>query len=242
MGSLLPFITAILLLVSFWQILSNTDGIFWFSGIAVLLIWLTGQRLARRRFWQFIHLWVNLSLVYLAQVLFTILLISDPVKYWLVIVWTLIWAGVFWLLRNYFLKLKDINDADYLSFNRFLYYLGLWLLATSLFYWITFINFSLWYGLLILLVAIWLWTRELLLMAEETVGKYFLWLLLLLTGQIFLATYLLPLSFLVSGTIIALWYYFMMDFIISREKKFKKYLFFFLAGVFILMLISFINY
>lgn len=239
---LLPFITPLLLLFGWWQILDNTDSVYWVSGLSLVLIWLTGRWLSRHYFWQFIYLWINLSLVYLAQVLFSILLISTTAKYWLVIIWTIIWLVVFWLLKNYFNKLKKINDLDYLSFNRFLYYLGFWLLATSIVYLIIFINFSLWYGLLILLVATYLWSRELLIMAEEETSKYFIWLLLLTTAQVFIATYLLPLNFLISGTIIALWYFFIVDFTITREKKFNKYLLLFLGAIFILLLSSIIKY
>ncbi len=242
MRNLLPFIVPFLLAVGWWQILDNPDLVFWVSVLSVALIWLTGRSLARRHFWQYLRLWINLSLVYLAQGAFLILLLSNSAKYWLLVLWVVIWLAVFWLLKNYFQKLKNITDTDYLSFNRFLYYLAFWLLTTSIFYWIIFIQFSLWYGLGLVLVAGYLWTRELLLLAEEEVSPYFIWLLLLLTAQVFLAAYLLPLSFLLGGTIVSLWYYFIVDFVINRERKFKKYLFFFLGGLVIILISSFINY
>ena len=128
---LIPFITPLLMTIGFWQIFSRPASVFVIGGISILLIIITGKILAKQNFIRFFRLWINLSLVYFTQVLFMIVLTSDSLRYWLSILWLLVWILVFWLLRNYFVKLKDINDLDYLSFNRFciIYLFGFCLVA-----------------------------------------------------------------------------------------------------------------
>lgn len=235
-----PIIIPLLLAASFWQIFIKPDNIYWAGAVAVILIFSAGRILAGKYFFQFFRSWVNLSLVYVAQILFSILLISDVLRNWLVVVWVIFWAIILWLLKNYFQKLKNINDLDYLAFNRFFYYLGFWLLASSLYYLIIFINFSLIYSLVILFVASYLWGRELMILAEEKINRYFIWLVLFTSLQIWLALYLMPISFLVAGAIATLWFFFIMDFTISQEKNFRRYLTLFLTSVLILLISSII--
>lgn len=80
-----------------------------------------------------------------------------------------------------------------------MYYLGFWLLATSLYYFVIFINFSLLYTIIILLLAIYLWGREIMIFADEPINKYFIWLVVFTSAQVLLVLYLLPISFLWPG-------------------------------------------
>jgi hypothetical protein len=234
----MPFITPVLLTLGFWRIFSNPVSIYWIAIASVVLIVLTGKILARHNFIRFFRLWINLAVVYIAQVLFMILLTSDSMRYWLAIIWLIIWNVVFWLLYSYFSKLKDINDLDYLSFNRFLYYLAFWLLSCSLFYLIVFINFSVIYSIIIMLIAIYIWSREIMIFTGEQLPRYFIWLLLLTSLEILLALYLMPLSFYVAGTIATLWIFFVLELLLLRSRHFIRYLSLFLAVVGFLLISS----
>ena len=238
--SLVPFITPLLLALSFWQIFSHPRSIFIIVPLAILLIWWTGKLLSRRYFLKFSRLWLNLSLVYVSQVLFVILLSSDIKRYWLTVVWVIIWGFILWLLRGYFRKLKEVNDLDYLAFNRFLYYLAFWLLTTSIFYLVVFINFSVIYSLIILLLATYLWAGEIIMFAGDNIDKRSIWLIILTTTQILWALYLLPLGFYIAGTIATLWIFFILELILSRSKHFIRYLGLFLVVVLLVFITAYI--
>ena len=237
---LIPFITPLLMTIGFWQIFSRPASVFVIGGISILLIIITGKILAKQNFIRFFRLWINLSLVYFTQVLFMIVLTSDSLRYWLSILWLLVWILVFWLLRNYFVKLKDINDLDYLSFNRFLYYLSFWLLSCSLYYLIIFINFSVVYSLGILLVATFWWSKEIMMFNNVQLPKFFIWLVLLTVAEILLALYLMPLGFYVAGTIATIWLFFVLELLLLRSRHFIRYLLLFLAAVIMLLITSII--
>ncbi|MBT7552840.1 hypothetical protein HN670_00045 [bacterium] len=237
---LIPFITPLLMTIGFWQIFSRPASVFVIGGISILLIIITGKILAKQNFIRFFRLWINLSLVYFTQVLFMIVLTSDSLRYWLSILWLLVWILVFWLLRNYFVKLKDINDLDYLSFNRFLYYLSFWLLSCSLYYLIIFINFSVVYSLGILLVATYWWSKEIMMFNNVQLPKFFIWLVLLTVAEILLALYLMPLGFYVAGTIATIWLFFVLELLLLRSRHFIRYLLLFLAAVIMLLITSII--
>jgi hypothetical protein len=235
---LLPFITPLLLTFGFWRIFSEPASVWVIGPISVLLIVITGKILSKYNFLRFFRLWVNLALVYFAQVLFMIVLTSDNLRYWLSILWLLIWIMVFWLLRNYFIKLKDINELDYLSFNRFLYYLSFWLLSSSLFYLIIFINFSLVYSLLILVITAYWWGKEILMFNNAQLPRFFIWLVLLTVAEILLALYLMPLGFYVAGTIATIWLFFVLELLLLKSKHFIRYLLLFLGAIVILLVTS----
>jgi hypothetical protein len=137
-------------------------------------------------------------------------------------------------------KLKDINDLDYLSFNRFLYYLSFWLLSCSLYYLIIFINFSVVYSLGILLVATYWWSKEIMMFNNVQLPKFFIWLVLLTVAEILLALYLMPLGFYVAGTIATIWLFFVLELLLLRSRHFIRYLLLFLAAVIMLLITSII--
>ena len=235
---LIPFITPILLTLGFWRIFTKPGSIYWITIASIVLIMLTGRILARSNFIRFFRLWINLAAVYIAQVLFMILLTSDAMRYWLAIIWLIVWSIVFWLLYHYFARLKNINDLDYLSFNRFLYYLSFWLLSCSLYYLIIFINFSVVYSMAIMLVAIYIWSKEIMIFTGEKLPHYFIWLLLLTSVEVLLALYLMPLSFYIAGTIATLWIFFVLELLLLRSKHFIRHLCVFLVVVSFLLVSS----
>ncbi|MBT4349903.1 hypothetical protein HOD19_03985 [bacterium] len=235
LASFIPFITPILITVGFWQIFNQPTNVFVVGIISIILILITGKILAKHNFIRFFRLWINLSLVYLAQVLFMIVLTSNNLRYGLAILWLFIWVLVFWLLSRYFVKLKDINDLDYLSFNRFLYYLSFWLLAVSLFHLIIFINFSVVYSIIFLLIAIYWWGKEILMFSSVQLPKFSIWLLLLTSLELLLVLYLAPLSFYVAGTIITVWVFFLLELLLLGSRHFIRYLLLFLVVIAILL-------
>ncbi|MCB9802521.1 hypothetical protein H6761_00690 [Candidatus Nomurabacteria bacterium] len=237
MQALLPFISPILLAFGFWRFLVKPDDIWLISVLSIALIILTVKILAKRHFFGFFRLWINLSIVYLAQILFLIILNVNSLRYLLTVLWIGIWYLVFLLIAKYFKNLKNINDFDYLAFTRFLYYLSFWLLASSLYYLIIFINFSLWWTLAILLLTAGFFAKEILLLSEKISSKL-LWLLLFSLGQLLLALYLMPISFYLAGTIACLWLFFFLEWNLFGQKGFLKFFWLFVGAIALLLLSS----
>lgn len=235
MQILWPFISPILLAFTYWRFFVQPESFFWISLFAIGLIIITVKILAKKHFLSFFRLWINLSIVYMAQILFLVVVNVNSLRYSLVVLWVLVWFVVFWLISKYFKQWKEINDLDYLAFTRFLYYLAFWLLATSFYYLIIFINFSLWGTVGILLLVVWLFAKEILLLSEKIV-KGFLWILLLIMLQILLLLYLMPISFYLAGTIACLWFFFLLEWTIYGQKNFSRYFWLFVAVLSLLLL------
>lgn len=236
MQVLIPFITPILLAFGFWRFLVRPDDIFLVATLSIILIILTIKILAKRHFFGFFRLWVNLSIVYFAQILFLVILNVNALRYILTIAWIAIWYLVFWLVAKYFKHLKDINDFDYLAFTRFLYYLSFWLLACSLYYLMIFINFSLWWTVLILLLAAGFFAKEILLLSEK-ISRSIVWFLIFSLAQLLLILYLVPISFYLAGTIACLWMFFFLEWNLFGQKGFLKFFWLF-VGILSLLLLS----
>lgn len=237
MQVLLPFISPILLAFGFWRFFVKPDSFWLLVFLSVLVVIITIRILAKKHFLHFFRLWVNLSIVYLAQILFLIVVNVAAWRYILTVIYILIWLAVFWLIAKYFKNLKDINDLDYLAFTKFLYYLSFWQLACSFYYLIVFINFSLWLSLILLLMLAWFFAKEIFLLNEKII-KGFIWLLLFTLLQVFLAFYLIPISFYVAGTMTALWFFFMIEWSLESLKSFSQWLWFFLGAIIILLVSS----
>ncbi len=238
MNKILPILlTPLLLALNFWRFFTRPGSIWWVVVISLLILFIMEYWLAGKYFWNFLRLWFNLGLVFISQILFMILLTNDVLRYWLMVGVVILWGIIFWLLATYFKKLKNINDPDYLAFNRFLYYFSFWLLACSFYYLIIFISFSLFYSVIFLLLAAYFWTKDILALVPEIEQKGLIWLVLLTLAEILIALYLLPISFYVAGTVATLWWFFVLEWYLSHLRHYIRYFLGFL-GVIILLFIS----
>ena len=237
MQILLPFISPILLAFGFWRFFVKPESFWFLVFLSVLLIVVTIRLLSKKYFLAFFRLWINLSIVYVTQILFLIIINVAAWRYLLTVFWVLLWFLVFWLIAKYFKNLKDINDLDYLSFTRFLYYLSFWQLACTFYYLIIFINFSPWFSFALLLLVAWFFAKEIFLLNEKII-KGFLWLLIFTLAQLFIALYLMPISFYVAGTIMSTWFFFMMEMSIFGFKNFVRWFWAFLLVVILLFISS----
>lgn len=227
--TLLPFISPILLAFGFWRFFVKPDSFWFLAFLSILLIILTIKILAKKHFLHFFRLWINLSIVYLAQILFLIVVNLATWRYILTVFYVLLWFAIFWLIAKYFKSLKDINDLDYLAFTRFLYYLSFWQLACTFYYLIVFINFSPWLSLLLFLVLALFFAKEIFLLNEKIVSGFIV-LLLFTLAQVFLALFLMSISFYVAGTIAALWFFFLLEWSLASFKSFMQWLVIFLVA------------
>lgn len=209
----------------------------WLLSISAFVILLSARILSKRRFFSFKLLWINLLLVYGAQLLFLLLLISVNIRNALAFLLTLSWALIWYLIDRYFSNIKNVESSTYLAINKFFYYLGFWFLASSLYSLVIFIHFSLLWAILILLAAGFLWSWDIIRYREDVSWLYaffamFLW------GQVAVFVYFLPISFYVAGTIATLWYFFIMDTNINAIKSFRLYLSLFLLIILLLLVSS----
>jgi len=92
---LVLFFNPLILLVGFWLFFYYQSGLVWLVVLSLLAILLTGRILSQRYFWKFKLLWFNLMVVYIAELLFLLLLTSETVRYLssfiLVLAWLVLW-------------------------------------------------------------------------------------------------------------------------------------------------------
>lgn len=229
-----PILNPLVLFVTWWLFFYSQQGIIWIIAVALLAILVSTRILAGNRFGQYKLLWINLITVYVSQLLFLLLATSDNVRYGLAFLLVIIWAIIWWLLKNYFQNLKEVSQLDYLSFNRFFYYLGFWFLITSLYALIVFLNLSPWIAIALAVVVSWLWVRDIIKVIAGPSQAY-TWFIMLILVQILAVLYLLPISFYVGGTIATLWLFFIIDSVVLEYKYFKRYLSLFLLSIIILI-------
>lgn len=236
---LLLFLNPLILLISFWLFFYNNQGIIWLIIIALATIIISAKIMSQQYFWKFKFLWLNFIIVYIAELLFLLLLTSGEARYILAFILSFIWGIAWLLLKKYFESIRDLNNKDYLAWHKFLYYLGFWFLSTSLYSLVIFLNFKLSYAVIIMLLSIFLLGREIISISEG-ISKYYIWFVLFLSMQILWILYLLPISFYVAGTIATLWFFFIIDSTVNQLKHFKLYLGIFLVSIFILLATSII--
>lgn len=237
---LVPFINFLLVFVGGSLFFFQQKGFIWLVIISLLVILMSGRLLAQHSFWHYKLLWLNLLLVYFSQFLFLLLITSQTSRYPILFLMAIIWGFSWWLLRKYFNRKVNIHNNDYLSFNIFLYVLGFWFLSSSLYAFIVFLDFPIIYALLIMLLATWLWTREIFGLVEGLSRWQVIFIVFVLT-QILAVLYFLPISFYVAGTIATLCFFFMVDRTINGYKNFKLYLTLFFCS-FLLLLVGSIIY
>ncbi len=230
-------ISPLFIFVSFWLFFSELSGLLWIILLAALIVLISGRILSGGYFWQFKNLWLNLILTYIAQFLFLLLLTSGALRYSLAFLLSVLWALIWWLLNRYFQNIKDIQAREYLAVNKFFYYLSFWFLACSAYSLVIFVHFPPVYALLVVLAAMFFWSREIL-AAQETLGTAYLIFSLFLSAQVMAILYFIPLSFYVAGTIATLWFFFIIDNTAHRLERFKLYLALFLSAIILLLITS----
>ena len=234
------FISSLLLLAGFWSLFYSQKNIhYWLVAIAVAVILLSGRILSRNRFFRFKILWLNLIFVYISQLLFLLLLISEEWRYLLSLVLSLLWMLIWWLLAKYFDNIDNIENSNYLVVNKFFYYLAFWFLATSLYSLVIFIHFPLLYAYLICIVFTFFWLVDIVRYQDNFSWVNLIFSLFILS-QILVAVYLLPVSFYVAGTIATLWFFFIIDNTANTLRSFKLYLGLFLLITILLLTTSII--
>ena len=233
---LIIFINPALLLAGFWLFFYNQSGLWWLLGFSLLLILLSGQIIARHYFFSFKNLWFNLAVAYLAQLLFLLLLSSNSLRYFLAFFLSLLWSVLWWILKKHFDSRRVMEKKEYLSFNKFFYYLSFWFLAVSLYSFVVFLNFSLFNMLLVITLTTFFWSKEII-QSNENLNFWQAIFISFLVFQVAGAVYLLPLSFYVAGTILTIFLFFVLENLLSRIAYFRWYLgLFFLS--FIVLLVS----
>jgi hypothetical protein len=234
------FLSPLLLYFSFLSLFYSQKVIHhWLIIVVVIVILLAGRILARNKFWQFKILWLNLILVYISQLLFLLLLISQEIRYTLSFVLALAWLLIWWLMAKYFENINNIDSANYLAGNKFFYYLGFWFLSTSLYSLVIFLHFPIFYAYAILIFATFFWALDIINSRGESNWIYLIFSLFLLS-QMLAVVYLLPVSFYVAGTIATLWFFFIIDSTVNSLKTFKGYLSLFLLLILLLLITSII--
>jgi len=234
------FVSPLILLSGFWSLFySQRDIHYWLLTVAIVVILLTGRILSRSKFWKFKVLWLNLILVYISQLLFLLLLISEQIRYFLSFILALSWMLIWWLMARYFDNIDNIESSNYLMVNKFFYYLEFWFLSTSLYSLVIFLHFPISYAVLIILGAAFFWSLDIVRTREELNWFYLVFALFLLV-QILLVVYLLPVSFYVAGTIATLWFFFIIDNTANTLRFFKTYLGLFLLVTLLLLITSII--
>ncbi|MBU1203323.1 hypothetical protein KKH39_04765 [Patescibacteria group bacterium] len=234
---LAPFFSPLVILFTFWLFFKNQDGIWWFVAISCLSILFVGRILARSRFFNFKLLWLNLLVAYISQFLFLIILDSDALRYVLSFILSAAWLLVWHILKKYFRDIKDIQSREYLAVNKFFYYLSFWFLSASLYSLIIFVNFPALYALVVVFLASFFWSLEII-RTREDFNWYYAFFAAFLSAQLSFALYFAPLSFYVTGTIATLWFFFIIDNTANQLKYFKLYLGLFMLSVTLLLITS----
>ena len=228
------FLNPAIILTGFYFFFYYEKGIVYLSILSLLTIFFTAKVLAGEYFKRFKLLWFNLGLVYISQLLFLLLLTSSSLRYFLAFILTLLWALIWYLLKQYFDNITDVKNRSFLVVNKFYYYLSFWFLSTSVYALIIFLNLSLFYSILILSLAALLFGLEIISYTKEYPKTYILFVLFSLI-QILLTIYLLPINFYIAGTIATLWFFFLIDSAMHKLQTFKLYLALFLLSYIILI-------
>lgn len=234
---IVKFISPLLLLTGFWWFFYFQELLWLLIVLSLLNILLSAKLISKSYFWKHKLIWINFILVYIAQISFLLLSTSENFRYYFSFILAVLWGIVWFLLEKYFDNIKLINNKDYLSFNRFFYYLGLWFLSTSIYSLIIVLKLSPKYAIATLIGAVFLWTWDILRNSENT-RVYYVWITTFLFSQIAIAVYLLPLDFYVSGTIVTLWLFFIIDKIIGQIKRLRIYLILFFLMIVLLFISS----
>lgn len=233
---LVIILSPIIFAVGGWLFFYQEKGIIYLLIVEILNILISARVLSRYNFLRFKLLWLNLILVYIAQLLFLLFMISGTARYWLAFILALLWAAIWWLLKNYFKHITDLANSDYLSVSKFFYYLAFWFLSSSLYFLVIFLHFSRLQAIIILLMVTFFWALDIN-RSKQQFNVYFVLFALFLLAQLLVVIYFLPVSFYVAGAIATLWFFFIIDNTANQLKHFKLYLgLFFLS--FILLLIT----
>lgn len=236
----IKFISPLVFLISFWWFFYQEAGIWYILAVSVVNILFSFKVIAKRFFWQHKLIWINFILVYLSQIFFLILSTSDNFRYYFSFLISVVWGVVWFLLEKYFDNIKLVNHKEYLSFNRFFYYSGMWFLSTSVYSIIIVIkDISFKYGLFAIILAGLLWSWDIF-RNQENARTYYIWLTTFLFAQIVIAVYLLPVDFYVAGTIVSLWFFFIIDKIIGQIKYLRFYMILFFISILLLFVSSII--
>ncbi|PLX26339.1 hypothetical protein C0580_00075 [Candidatus Parcubacteria bacterium] len=225
---LVPLVSPLIFLIGFWIFFYSHSGLLWLISISIITVFVSGRILSGKRWWRFILLWLSLIFSYIAQLLFLLLLTSGTMRYGLSVLLGVFWAMVWWFLRRYFDRIDDAFSQEYLAFKRFFYYVSFWFLTSSLYSLVIFLSIPLYYLIIIILGAAWLWGREILYTADDKNSLYIYFGLFLL-AQVITIVYFIPVSFYVMGTIATLWFFFIID-STMRKINFPLYLGLFLLG------------
>ena len=236
---LVPFINPLIILVGLLSFFYNQEGIAWLFSISLLTILVSGRVVAKKLFWRHKLLWFNFITVYVAQLLFLLVLTSGNARYLLAFVSSAVWGVVWWLLRTYFQRIENINSKEFLSYNVFFYTLAFWCLSSSVYSLIVFLNWPVVYTLLGVLGIAFLWTKEIFDQTDD-VGRLYVFFAIFILAQLLAALYILPVSFYISGTIASLWFFFIIDSTINKTRNFRLYLSLFLVSFAALIAIAII--
>ena len=177
--------------------------------------------------------------VYISEMLFLLLLTSGATRFFLSFVFSVLWGLTFYFLIKYFKNIGSPISKDYLSLNKFLYYIAFWMLSSSLFSLIIFVSLLPIHALMIILIAAFLWSKEIINLSEDT-SKYYVWFVTFLLTQVLFLIYFLPVSFYVNGTIATLWFFLIIDNTVNDPKSFRLYLAIFLTSFLVLLITSII--
>lgn len=234
------FISPLILMLGFWSFFyGQKSWQYWMTGIAIFVILASGRILAKNKFWKFKALWINFIFVYVSQLLFLLLLISEELRYFLSIILAMFWLLIWWMMFKYFEDVDNIESRNYLVVNKFFYYLGFWFLSTSLYSLVIFIHFPLWESLFVLIIATFFWSFDIIRTRDDLNWLYLIFVMFLMV-QILAIVYLLPLNFYVAGTIATLWFFFIIDNTANTIKSFRLYLGLFLLAILLLLTTSII--
>jgi hypothetical protein len=236
---LIPWLNFLTLVIGGWLFFSQRSGLRWWLLVSLVVIIISGRFIAQYDFWRRRWLWLNLLLVYFSQILFLLLITSSQMRHLLLLFLALLWWFVWWLLSKYFNRKVKVNNKDYWSFNIFLYSLGFWFLSSSFYSLVIFLGFPIVYAWLIILLAAWLWSREIFSLAEGVSHWSGVFLIFGLV-QILVVLYFLPVSFYVAGTIATLYFFWLVDSLTNKQRNFKIYLILFFASFSLLLLSSII--
>ncbi|MBT6691296.1 hypothetical protein HOB10_03120 [Candidatus Parcubacteria bacterium] len=236
---LIPFVNPLVILTGLLLFFYNQEGIFWLLGVSLLTILLSGRIVSKKLFWRHKLLWVNLITAYVSQLLFLLVLTSGNIRYLLAFALSIIWGVIWWLLGIYFKRIENINSKEYLSYNIFFYTLSFWFLSSSLYALIVFLNWPVVLTLLVLLIVVFLWTKEIFDQTDD-VGRLYVFFAMFILAQLVVVLYFLPASFYIAGAIASLWFFFIIDSTINKSRDFRLYLSLFLASFAVLIAIAII--
>lgn len=231
------FISPLILLTGFWLFFYLQQGLWVLFGASVFIILISAKIVSKNYFWKHKLMWFNFILVYASQLAFLVMSNSSDFRYYFSFLLSILWGFVWYLLEKFFDNINLINSKDYLSFNRFFYYIGLWFLSTSVYSIIIVLKLPVKWALITLIMAAFFWTWDILRNFENS-RVYYVWITTFLFAQITLATYLLPLDFYVAGTIVSLWLFFIIDKIIGQIRYLRVYLGLFFVSIVLLFISS----